>query len=107
MNFGEVVCWIVVVGCGTGIIHAWIQHRSKIAEWKLQARTKADTNVQGALDALRQEIRAEIQALRDTATQYDLSFDTALQRMDRRVEGVERRIQEVETNRSADLRTGR
>ena len=107
MDFGSVVVSIVAIGCGTGIITAWIQHRSKVAELKLQARAKVETNVQGALDALRQEMRAEIQTLRDTATQYDLSFDTALQRMERRVEGLERRIQEAQASPSADLRTGR
>jgi len=107
MPFQDMVVAIVAIGCGTGILTEWIKHRSRVTEMKLQARTKADTSVQGALDALRQEMLAEIQALRDTATQYDLSFDTSLQRMERRVEGIERRIQEVETNRSADLRTGR
>ncbi len=107
MGFFEFVIAVTAIGCGAGVITEWIKHRSKVAEMKLQARATADTNVQGTLDALRQEMRAEIQALRDTTTQYDLSFDTALQRMERRVEGVERRIQEAETNRSADLRTGR
>ena len=35
-------------------------------------------------------IRAEIRDLRDTSMQYDLSFDTALQQMERRVNKIER-----------------
>ena len=37
-------------------------------------------------EALRQEVRA----LRDTTMQYDLSFDAALERMESRVESIER-----------------
>ena len=107
MGFFELVVSVVAIGCGTGIITEWIKHRGKIAEMKLQARAKTDTNVQGSIDALREEMRAEIQAFRDTATQYDLSFDTALQRMEQRVEGLERRAIATETSQPAELRSVR
>jgi hypothetical protein len=52
-----------------------------------------DKNVQGQLDA----IRAEIQSLRDTTLQYDLSFDTNLQQMERRLNAMERQSHSLTT----------
>ena len=64
----------------------WTSHRRKILEMKLQLKNQGDTGVHAELEALRQEVRS----LRDTSMQYDLSFDTALQRMEQRVERMER-----------------
>jgi hypothetical protein len=64
----------------------WAYHRRKMEELKIQQRVMVDRNVQGQLDA----IRAEIQSLRDTTLQYDLSFDTNLQQMERRLHALER-----------------
>ena len=53
---------------------------------KLQLNNQGDSGVRAELEALRHEVRS----LRDTSMQYDLSFDTALQRMEQRVERMER-----------------
>ncbi len=96
---------IVVTGIGTstGVIMEWLKHRTELAKMKIEAQNKGDANVRAAID----ELRAEMRALKDTTMQYDLSFDTALQRMEHRVEGLERRIQTGEANSTLDLRSGR
>jgi hypothetical protein len=73
---------------GSPLLAVWTGHQRKMLELKLQLQNQGDVGLRAEVDALRQEVRA----LRDTSTQYDLSFDTALQRMEKRVEGVERRI---------------
>jgi hypothetical protein len=67
----------------------WTHHRRKVLEMQLQLRGQGDTGRSAEFDALRQEVRS----LRDTSTQYDLSFDAALQRMEQRVERMERQAQ--------------
>ena len=48
-------------------------------------RAGANSDVIGRLDQLQQEIAA----LRDTTTQFDMSFDAALDRLERRLDRVE------------------
>lgn len=51
------------------------------------------------IEALRAEVaalRQQMSSLHDTTTQYDLSFDSALQRMERRVERVESEQKQVQ-----------
>ena len=45
--------------------------------------------------------------LRDTTMQYDLSFDTALQRMDQRVASVERTVQAIPVEERMRVGAGR
>ena len=45
------------------------------------------------IEAMRQEMRS----LRDTTTQYDLSFDTALQNMEKKVEILNRKLLLIES----------
>jgi hypothetical protein len=51
-----------------------------------------DASVSEALEA----IRTELADLRNTSTQYDVSFDTALQRIESRVAAVEQRTGRLE-----------
>lgn len=76
----------VVLIFGIPIISIWTTHQRKMLEMKLQLQNKGDVGVRAELEALRQEVRS----LRDTSMQYDLSFDSALQRMEQRVERIER-----------------
>ncbi len=51
------------------------------------------------IEALRAEVtalRQQMSSLHDTATQYDLSFDSALERMERRVERVESEQKQIQ-----------
>jgi hypothetical protein len=69
----------------------WTYHRRKMEELKIQQRVMVDRNIQSQLDAVRDEIKA----LRDTALQYDISFDTNLQQMERRLIALERQARAI------------
>lgn len=105
MEFGETLValagTIAVFSIPISII--WTQHRRKMLELQLRLQGQSDPNTLAAVEALRQEMRQ----LRDTTMQYDLSFDTALQRLEGRLDGLERRIGQAEVNNSAELRVGR
>lgn len=66
--------------------------RSRVEIAQLRAGQQTSVQNSSELIALREEVRTlrdDLISLRDTATQYDMSFDSALQRIDRRVEQVE------------------
>lgn len=70
-------------------------HLRKMAEIKLrtqQTHQQADQNQTVEL----RELKKQVAELRDTTTQYDMSFDAALQRMESRVASVEQRQREGE-----------
>ncbi|MCX6380092.1 MAG: hypothetical protein NT023_11560 [Armatimonadetes bacterium] len=52
-------------------------------------------------------MRDEIRSLRDTSMQYDISFDTALQNMDRRIGSVEQRVNQISGENSNSVNIGR
>lgn len=81
----------------------WTSHRRKVLALQLQLRGQGDNGLRSELEALRQEVRS----LRDTSTQYDLSFDTALQRMEQRVVGVERSVQTIQAQDVQRIGSGR
>jgi hypothetical protein len=85
------------------LLAIWTHHRRKMEELRLRLPGGGDQGVRAEIDALRQEVRA----LRDTCTQYDLSFDTALQRMEQRVQGIERRVSVVQPENDLQMRAGR
>jgi uncharacterized protein YlxW (UPF0749 family) len=70
----------------------WTYHKRKMEELRLRGEQQIAAQTQAALDSL----RAEMAALRDTTTEYDMSFDTALRRIESRVERVEQRVGQVE-----------
>ena len=89
---GEIIGLVAVILIfGAPFASILTGHQRKVLEMKLQLRNQGDTGVRAEVEALRQEVRA----LRDTSMQYDLSFDTALQRLEKRVEGVERNVNSV------------
>lgn len=73
---------------GIPISAIWTSHRRQILEMQLKMKNQGSTEVQGAINALREEVKQ----LRDTSMNYDISFDSALQRMENRVENLERRV---------------
>ncbi|HZO91589.1 MAG TPA: hypothetical protein VFB38_24925 [Chthonomonadaceae bacterium] len=87
---------------GVPIVAIWTSHERKMMEMRMRMRNEGDTHLKAAIE----ELQAEVRSLRDTTTQYDLSFDAALQRMESRVQGLERRLSEVEANTPANLRIG-
>jgi hypothetical protein len=86
---GAIVAVMVLIIPITGII---TYHRRKLEEIRLKQRGAIAEDTAAAIAA----VRREIEALRDTATQYDVSFDTALHRIESRVGSLEQRMQHVE-----------
>ncbi|MDE2125718.1 MAG: hypothetical protein KGJ62_03935 [Armatimonadetes bacterium] len=65
----------------------WTYHRRKLYAMELEARGREADQVTAQIEELRDELRA----LRDTTMQYDLSFDTSLQRLESRMQHLETR----------------
>ena len=63
----------------------WTHHRRKMEELRLQQKGNVSEPVRAELNALREEVKQ----LRDTSMQYDISFDSALQRVEQRVSNIE------------------
>jgi hypothetical protein len=67
-------------------------NRRKVDELKARQSVQIAEETRLALEGLRKEIAA----LRDTTTEYDVSFDTALHRIESRVAHMEQRVGQVE-----------
>jgi hypothetical protein len=63
----------------------WTHHKRQMEELRLKNQGSVNHQMRAEMDAM----RAEIQQLRDTTMQYDLSFDAALQRVEQRVGSLE------------------
>src|SRR5687767_14342147 len=91
---GELIGLVAVVLIfGTGLVAVWGDHQRKLIE----ARSRAGNQDSATLSEL-QKLRREVEELRDTTTRYDMSFDTALQRIESRVSNVEQRLNSVEAD---------
>ncbi len=66
----------------------WTSHKRHLEEIKARQRVQINEETKAAIEALREEFKA----LRDTTTQYDVSFDTALRRLESRVGHLEQRV---------------
>src|SRR4051794_40903869 len=78
---------IPLAGVSTiGTMLIWTHHRRKMEELRMQGKRLVSEDIRTEFAT----IRAEIRDLRDTAMQYDLSFDTALQQMEHRMSKLER-----------------
>ena len=66
----------------------WTYHKRKLEEIKARQRSTIDKVTVEAIA----ELRKEMAALRDTTTQYDMSFDTALKRLESRMDNVEGKL---------------
>jgi len=86
---------------GIPLLWIWTNHRRKILELKLNAGNRGDETLRLTVEQLRNEVRT----LRDTSTQYDVSFDTALQRLERRVNSLENHA--ITTSRDTTARPDR
>jgi hypothetical protein len=101
MGPGETLAMLFVFSVPLSVI--WTHHKRKVLELQLRLKQEGDAGVRAAVEAMREEMRA----LRDTTMQYDISFDNALQRMEQRVENLERNAQAASTDEIAHLRAGR
>lgn len=83
---------------GIPISAIWTSHRRQVLELQLKLKNQGGVEVQGAINALREEVKQ----LRDTSMSYDISFDSALQRMENRVENLERRVNSQSAENAAN-----
>lgn len=101
-HFAELMAVVCVFSIP--MLAIWTSHKRKMMELQLKMRGQGDNvDSRAEIEALRQEMRS----LRDTTTQYDISFDTALQRMEGRVEGVERQIKAIQSEEVLRVGNGR
>ncbi len=84
-TFIVVVSAISTVG---SVANNYIKHRQKLAEMKFKSLDATDAKTAVTLKRLEEQIAD----LRDTTTKYDVSFDSALQRMESRLNHVEQRM---------------
>lgn len=70
----------------------WAHHKRKLEEIRSRQRAQIAEETRAAIESLREEVKS----LRDTATAYDVSFDTALQRLESRIGSVEQRVARLE-----------
>lgn len=92
MHLFEFIVAVVAISSGAGVIKSYIRYKQSAFEAKLQRAAEPDS----ALRAEVAELRQRMSELRDVTTQYDMSFDTALHRMESRLATVESRLQAVE-----------
>ncbi len=96
-NMEPIVIIFLIFGGGSVVSKMWSSYNNTRIEI---ARIKADSQANTAgggreAERLRAEIAAlrdEVRSLRDTSMQYDISFDTALNRMDARMLHLERKV---------------
>lgn len=74
-------------------------HKRKMMEIKLAGAQRQDQAMIERIEALRKELAQ----LRDTSTQYDVSFDTALHRIETRVHNLESRVASIEQQSSVRI----
>lgn len=92
MGPGELVFMIpitaIVLGIGSGIVQSILKSQERRLELRLQAQQGKNEDITRQLDAL----RAEVAALRDTSTQFDMSLEHSVERLEERVGRVETKV---------------
>ncbi len=88
----------IVLGVGGGIVQSILKSQEWRMKMRLQAQQGKNEDVTRQLDAL----RAEIAGLRDTSTQFDMSLEHSVERLEERVGRIETKTAPA-TVRSASL----
>lgn len=83
------------------LLAIWTHHKRHMEELSQKRQRIMNDDVRAEFTALRQEIKA----LHDTAMQYDLSFDTTMQHLDRRVGQLEHQMVVTKETKESNLRT--
>jgi predicted nucleic acid-binding Zn-ribbon protein len=88
--------WIglVAVICifGWPMLMIVLKHQRQMAEMRMNVLGKADQSILAELE----ELKRQMSEMRDTTTRYDMSFDSALQRMESRMSHVEQKMHQIE-----------
>ena len=75
----------IVLGVGSGIVQSILKSQERRLELRLQAQQGKNEDVTRQLEAM----RAEIAGLRDTSTQFDMSLEHSVERLEERVGRME------------------
>ncbi len=75
----------IVLGVGGGIVQSILKSQERRMEMRLRAQQGQNEDVTRQIDAL----RAEVAGLRGTSTQFDMSLEHTVQRLEERVGRVE------------------
>ena len=92
MHFFELIIAIVAITTTGSVFKAYIDYKQKT----LEARSQNSQAPDNALRAEMAEVKQKLTELRDVTTQYDMSFDSALHRVESRLATVEQRLQNTE-----------
>lgn len=104
MGFFEFIIACVGISTAGSVLNSFIRYRQKVAELRLKSGSRSDQDSLVEMRALRNQMTE----LRDTTSEYNLSFDTALQRMESRISRLEQRIEQAEReSQAARLDAGR
>jgi len=76
----------VVLICGGPMFALWTRYRLEHERLRQEKSEKAF-----------EQLRQELAQVRETSTQYALSFEDALQRMERRLDSLEDRVNAIES----------
>lgn len=76
---------IPILAIGSGIIQSILKSQERRMEMRLQAQQGKNEDVTQQIDAL----RAEVARLRDTSTQFDMSLEHSVERLEERVARIE------------------
>jgi hypothetical protein len=94
LDFWTAMVIFAIVGMVGRIVKTFFNHLTKMAELKNKAAVTKTLNTVQEFQAL----RAEIQQLRETCTQYDLSLQHLLENVDQRVSHLEARLRPTATS---------
>ncbi len=107
MGFGETlvsICGVLAVfGSPVLVVQAILRHKQRMRELDRGLSPASDSNLRLEVETLRQELRR----LRDTTSQYDVSFDTALQNMERKYETLDRKLESNQRQYDHEIRVSR
>ena len=89
---GEIIGLVAVVLIfGIPFAAIFAEHKRKMAEMGMK-QGGANSSVISEI----QELKRQIEELRDTTTRYDISFDSALQRMESRMNHMEQKVSAID-----------
>ena len=75
----------IVLGIGSSVVQSILKSQERRLEMRLQLQQNQNTEGTQQMEAL----RAEIAALRDTSTQFDMSLEHTVQRLEERLSRME------------------
>jgi len=101
----EIILMAMASGATCLVLITWLvtRHFQRLALLRQQAGREPNQEVREAIE----QVKRQVAELRDTTTRYDLSFDSALQRIESRVGQLEARVvasESLEASQSAGAR---